>query len=253
MPTNSNSVSIVAKHDIDIILKSLKDITDLVVFNEMMGAASKTLIKNVELKHDKSIVEPSIEFLQIAQKLVIRGEGADYKIGPDPKMEPATEEDEKIGLGVEGDMIPNTEGNGLQYGSLNYDIWERDTYRKKLYHRIYGSLAPALPNVQVKDPFLVQSVKLNKKLYTEVEKVDFEKWFVGKLSNSKETLESTIFETVADTIEIDSWLAGYEDISSQALNYEKALTFFKPVIMKLERLEAELKVINDQIKELESI
>jgi len=221
--------------------------------NSSMDAAAKTLIKNTELKHDKASRQPVIDIFKVAQKLVVRGEGANHKIGPAPKSFSATSAEVDIGLASSiGETIDDPAGTDLRMGTLNYEIWERNSYRQKLYHRIYGEVAPKLPSFIEKDPYSIDKPALNPKTYTESEKVDFEKWFVSKLNNSNEALENTVFETISENIEINTWLSGYADLAKMAKTYSAALKSFKAIIIELERKESTLKVINDQIAELES-
>jgi len=259
VPNNNQVFSIRATNDIKAIVASLKDVTETMTFgrqgccNEML-ALGKTLIQNVERAHDKQEAVSILPILENAQKLVIKGEGAKYRLGPEVVQQKATEKEVKNGLAAAiGDDIEHVDGDGLRVGTLNYDIWERNTYRKKLYKTVYGGIAPELPDFTKEDPFLVDEPAHNDKTYTEAERYKFDKWLAASLKGSVPELEALVFSKIDENIELKHWNQKYEQLAMMSEIYADLLAEARDDIKLLIDNEKRLDVINQQIEELEAL
>ena len=255
---NKQVHSIRAINDLEAIVASLKEVAGTMTFgrhgccNEM-EAAGNTLIQNVERNHYKQWKQPVQAVLEKAQKLVIKGEGAKYRLGPKTQEQMASQAEVDNGLAeAVNEKIDDVEGKGLRVGTLNYDIWERNTYRKKLYFTVYGKVAPELPDFTREDPFQVDEPALNAKNYTEKERFEFDKWLADRLKKSDSELESTVFSVIDENIELKHWAEVYDLLEQMTESYVKTLGDSRELIKELILKEKTLEVINEQIKELES-
>ena len=256
---NNNQVfSIRAINDIDAIVASLKDVTETMTFGRHgccseMEAVGKTLIQNVERTHYKQSKEAVLAILENAQKLVIKGEGAKYRLGPEVDKQMSKDAEINNGLAsAVGIEIDNVNGDGLRVGTLNYDIWERNSYRKKLYYTVYGKIAPDLPDFTREDPFQVDEPALNDKTYTEAERYKFDKWLAASLKASVPELESLVFSKIDENIDLKHWKESYDQLEVMSAAYAHILDDSRELIKELILKEKQLDVINQQIKELEN-
>jgi hypothetical protein len=256
---NNNQIfSIRAINDIDAIVASLKDVTETMTFGRHgccseMEAVGKTLIQNVDRSHYKQSKEAVLAILESAQKLVIKGEGASYRLGPEVVKQMSTDNEVSNGLAsAPATSIDNVNGDGARVGTLNYDIWERNSYRKKLYFKVYGKIAPDLPDFTREDPFQVDEPALNPKTYTEAERYKFDKWLAASLKGSVPELESLVFSKIDDNIDLKHWQISYDQLEAMSDAYAKILDDSRELIKELILKEKQLDVINQQIKELEN-
>jgi hypothetical protein len=246
----------------DTIVASLRAIAKDMVFSRrggtQMNATASVLVTNTVRKHFKEENQDAVDIIEKAQKLVVKGEGARNRIGPEVQKVSSTQDDVSQGLAlVAGEQIDDPEGKGLRIGTLNYEIWEKSAYRKKLYFRIYKDEpgykgAPDLPDFSLEDPFSVNEIALNDRLYKMEERHQFDQWFVGKLSSSDEELEATVFDVAKENVELHNWVRKYEILEDQAEQYIQNLNEVEQVLKDLEEKEAVIKVLSDQISELET-
>jgi hypothetical protein len=246
----------------DTIVASLRAIAKDMVFSRrggtQMNATANVLVTNTARKHFKEENQDAVDIIEKAQKLVVKGEGARNSIGPEVQKVSSTQDDVSQGLAlVAGEQIDDPEGKGLRIGTLNYEIWEKSAYRKKLYFRIYKDEpgyrgAPDLPDFSLEDPFSVNEIALNDRLYKMEERHQFDQWFVGKLSSSDEELEATVFDVAKENVELQNWVRKYEILEDQAAQYIQNLNEVEQVLKDLEEKDAVIKVLTDQISELET-